>query len=210
LIEAKFWAGLTEAQPVDYLTCLSEQGGKALFFLVPRERVGSISSKIVEIALAAGVPVALESTKDGVRVGATPLGPRLIVFSWERVLSALAAACGQDEDLSAVANVHQLAGLVQRFVSEGFGSMSVSELTGLCVPRQVNAVASLAERIIAEGSGSDKVILHSHPSHWFNFSGKSLNLRHENAWFGIHYTAWAKYHMHWRALEDLKLWPSDS
>ncbi|MBI4816592.1 MAG: hypothetical protein HY791_10050 [Deltaproteobacteria bacterium] len=53
LIEAKFWAGLTENQPVTYIRRL-ESGG-ALLFLVPEARVVSIWSELLDRCVRAGM-----------------------------------------------------------------------------------------------------------------------------------------------------------
>ena len=42
LVENKFWAGLTEAQPVSYLGDLPEDGSGALLFIVPLSRLPSV------------------------------------------------------------------------------------------------------------------------------------------------------------------------
>ena len=47
-VENKFWAGLTDAQPVSYLEDLPEDLPSALMFIVPEQRVPTVWSELKE------------------------------------------------------------------------------------------------------------------------------------------------------------------
>jgi hypothetical protein len=193
-LEAKFWAGLTDAQPLEYLRRLREQGGRALLFIVPEERVASVSVHLEERAKAAAVQLSVPSTIEGVRSAKTPGGIRLMVISWKRLLAVLTAGCVRAEDEQAVANLDQLSGLVARFEAEGFGPMSPAELTDLSVPRRVKALADLVQAVIAKGEADKLINLGgTRPTHDWTSAGRYLSLPHGNGWLGIDHDAWARY-----------------
>jgi hypothetical protein len=193
-LEAKFWAGLTDAQPVDYLRRLDEQHGRALIFIVPEERVASISAHLEERARAAAVQLSPPSTVEGVRSVKATSGIRLMVISWKRLLAVLTAGCVRAEDRHAVANLDQLSGLVARFEAEGFGPMSPTELTDLSVPRRVKALAELVQAVIAKGEADQLINLGgTRPTHDWTSAGRYLSLPHGNCWLGIDHDAWARY-----------------
>ena len=47
ILEAKFWAGLTEAQPVEYIRRLSSDDGATLGFIAPDARIESLWRELV-------------------------------------------------------------------------------------------------------------------------------------------------------------------
>ena len=47
LVENKFWAGLTDAQPVSYLADLPEDPPTSLLFIVPRLRVATVWKELM-------------------------------------------------------------------------------------------------------------------------------------------------------------------
>ncbi len=47
-IEAKFWAALTDAQPVEYVKRLSDAGGGVLMFLAPERRLPTLHTEVRE------------------------------------------------------------------------------------------------------------------------------------------------------------------
>lgn len=193
-IEAKFWAGLTDAQPAGYLRRLKEQGGTALLFVVPEERVTSIGAHLVQRGAAADTALAPSTIADGAWKLTAPGGLRVLVTSWKRMLAILGAACVRAEDPAAVANIEQLSGLVGRFEAEGFGPMSPAELTDLSVPRRVRALVSVVQAVVDRGVAEKLIDLSRtrERADWTS-SGRYLSLLHGNAWFGLDHDAWARY-----------------
>jgi hypothetical protein len=200
-VEAKFWAGLTEAQPVEYLRRLREKGGKFLLFVVPEERITSVSATLAERTIDGNILITNKPT-DRVSAAATLSGRRISVIAWKHLLVALTSACGRADDRDSVANLDQLSALVARFESEGFGAMSRADLSDLSVPRRVRALAALVQAVVAKGKATSVINLAgTQTSHGWTSAGRYLALQHGNAWFGVDHDAWARY-----KLTPLWLW----
>jgi len=202
LLEGKFWAGLTDAQPGEYLRRLREHGGRVLALVVPHERVTSISGSLVE----ASKEKVQFTPKEGYSVAELRDGVRLIVLSWRQVLASLVAGCTQREDHRASADLAQLGGLVEQFESEGFHPLTKAELTNLSVPRTVKALAALLDALVARGKEDGLFTLGGlRPSSDWTSAGRYVHLPHGSCWLGIDHLAWARFHV-----SPLWLWfPAD-
>ena len=91
LVENKFWAGLTENQPVSYLETLAKYPQPTVLLVVaPEARVETLwrelkgRLKAAEISASDGTPVA-----SIVYSLTTDIGPILALTSWTRVVFAL-------------------------------------------------------------------------------------------------------------------------
>ena len=193
-VEAKFCAGLTDAQPVGYLRRLEEQGGAALLFVVPEERASSIGAHLGLRAAAAGLPLTPPTIQDGVGATRTPGGLGVLTVSWKQLLAVLTAACIRAEDQATVASLDQLTGLVARYETEGFGPMSARELTDLSVPGRVRSLTSIVRAVVVKGVSDGLIDLTgTRPQGDWTSAGQYLCLPHGNGWFGIDHDAWARY-----------------
>lgn len=117
IVEGKFWASLTENQPLGYLDRQALQfpgdpAGCLLLFLVPRRREHVITAE-------------LEQRLGGrhSRVGPFPVitdsnGRRVVVILWSQMLSQLQVAFEAVHDNEAVGDLAQLRGLCDRADSE--------------------------------------------------------------------------------------------
>jgi hypothetical protein len=91
-IENKFWAGLTENQPVNYLKRLAEYDQPSvLLMVVPAARQVTMWRELRRCIEDAKVSVtsSWDDTVGGVQLVATGIGPILALTSWEVLLSAL-------------------------------------------------------------------------------------------------------------------------
>ena len=61
-VENKFWAGLTDAQPVGYINALPEDVGSALLFVVPGQRLPSVWGELKARCIAAGMAFEHDTT----------------------------------------------------------------------------------------------------------------------------------------------------
>ena len=99
LVENKFWAGLTEAQPVSYLQALPCDASSGLVFIVPHQRMYGLWGELREKCRRNGVELGSESTTDAITWAQT--GHRtLAITSWKHVLETLEQAAGAGGDLA--------------------------------------------------------------------------------------------------------------
>jgi len=119
--EMKFWAGLTDKQPVEYLKLLPDDYGGLLLLVAPRSRLRALWSQC-ERRIAEDERLSFTSeTETGVDSISARLGPHMIaVVSWGRLLSFLHRKLALADDPSALSDLRQLKGLVDRIEREGF------------------------------------------------------------------------------------------
>jgi len=131
LVEAKFWAGLTDNQPVTYLKRLPNEADGLLLFIAPAMRFSTLWPELLRRCRVADVAVA-ESHNDiaqdfkAIRVGPTHT---LALASWRAVLASILRALETEGDLLAGSDVRQLQGLCERMDSDAFLPLSSEELT---------------------------------------------------------------------------------
>ena len=129
LVENKFEAGLTGAQPVGYLGQLSEGMSSGLLFIVPERHVDMIWNWLWERV-------------QGAR--------RLLITDWHHVLNALENAVDGEEVRCDVA---QFRGLIERLDSEAFQPLRDDQVANAEVPRLVIDFVGLIDSICARLDG---------------------------------------------------------
>lgn len=182
-VEAKFWAGLTDAQPGEYVRRLSDGGGGALVILAPERRLPSLTVEVRErLAASSWTAVGPMSFIVGnVRVG---------LISWSRLLGSLAAAVAND--IHASSDVAQLAGLVARFEEEGFLPLTRAELDDLEVPRRMLALGNLVNDIVDAGVRAGVLSTKGvRSSNGVGHTGRYVVFGTAGAWLGLSHARWA-------------------
>ena len=146
LIEAKFWAGLTDNQPVSYLSRLqSVDEPSALLFVVPMQRMETLWPEVCRLAREAKFDVLPDSETGDLRSAAIgDGGRRLMLTSWAALLSAMAAQSGGDP--AVLADIQQLRGLTEQMDSEAFLPLRPEEL-GPGFARRMRQLPSLIDDV---------------------------------------------------------------
>ena len=136
LIEAKFWAGLTDNQPNGYLAQLPDDGPSALLFVVPEARLEALWSEVYELAgqeygLAPGdVSGQLRSAS------IVDTECHLVMTSWRALLDRMAAHAGAVGDTRISGDIVQLRGLTEQMDTDALLPLRPEEL-GPEVPRRM-------------------------------------------------------------------------
>lgn len=114
LCEAKFYAGLTNNQPVSYIKRLSKYNESGLIFICPRDRMVSLWDKLKKIASEAGFEEKAVSeyivSYDNVH---------LSIISWNEILSELILNAAEREP-ERLGDLRQLEGFCEKIDSESF------------------------------------------------------------------------------------------
>lgn len=113
LLEAKFWAGLTEHQPNTYLKRIASTGG-ALLFLAPERRVPSLKNEVASKMELAGIGYNVHG--EGFVVGQV----HIFFLCWGALLNALWTSATNASDQTSLHNLFQLKALVDKIDSEAF------------------------------------------------------------------------------------------
>mgnify|MGYP000925758376 CR=1 FL=1 len=113
LVEAKFWAGLTEHQPNGYIRRIGQSSG-CLIFLVPERRIAALTNEL-ELKLKSEFITAREG-------GILLVNSKIPVFlvSWTEVIEHLWNSASTKGESEILHNLYQLRGLIQKLDSEGF------------------------------------------------------------------------------------------
>jgi hypothetical protein len=198
-LEAKFWAGLTQAQPVDYVKRLQAVGGKAILFLVPERRVTSLRGEVMARARASGSNVqpvgAHDVLVDGIHVA---------VVSWRQLLAGLAEAAQRGDESATAADIEQVDALCVAMEMQGFIPLSDEELTDLDVPRRVISLIDLGSAIVDEGAHRGILsVTGLRATHGWHTAGRYAEFKRAGCWIGLSHRRWLEHgHPLWLRFDD--------
>jgi hypothetical protein len=147
LIEAKFWAGLTDHQPNEYLARIVKQGG-SLGFIVPERRKTSLLSEL-KTRVDTNYTITIEENQVLVDNNTW-----LYVFSWTDLIDYLWHRASLKEDKESLFNLYQLKGLIQKLDSEGFIPFE-SELFTPMAGKQRDQLIDLIDSVVDSSSQLD-------------------------------------------------------
>ncbi len=209
LIEAKFWAGLTDNQPNTYLARLPEDTPSALLFVAPAQRVETLwpelSGRAEEqhrLRVTSDTPTSGELR--GVSIDDS--GHKMMLTSWRAVLERMESQASLAGDGAAVKDIEQLRGLTERMDSDAFLPIHSNEL-GQEFPRRmlnlIDLVDAATQRAIANGWADASGLRATPKRHGY---GRYFRLHDVVVWFGIDMSSWA-----WVESGHTPLWlgPSD-
>lgn len=199
LIEAKFWAGLTENQPGTYLRRLLSDGRPAvLLFIAPELRLPTLWPHVKSRAAEASFRLEANAETGGIRSAtiATASNQRLMLTSWRALLGAMAARVQVDGDGLAAEDIRQLEALCERQDTDAFLPLRADELAPE-VPRRLRDLRRLVDDAVAEATRSgfankQGLAVASRPEGY----GTYLRLGSETAgawagaWFGVNVELW--------------------
>lgn len=188
IVENKFWAGLTDAQPVKYLKTLpDDEIDSLLVFVVPKTRSPIIWRELIQRCDDADIEVRKVDHHFDVVLTKLTCGNRHIgVTNWETVLATLINIPKVQED------VRQLRALTDLMDAEAFLPIQPEELLNVDLARRLMNYADLAERVVEElkhRQVGDKDGLQAASSIYY--SGTYLRLKKKlEVWLGFDFDLW--------------------
>ena len=121
LVEAKFWAGLTANQPVEYLSRLESNPPSALLVVAPAARFESLWDELRRRIQDSNILKFQEGQRsEGVWASQVDNGVSLLMTSWEVLLGRLSAQVNAAGDVAGGNDIEQLRGLTQLEDREAF------------------------------------------------------------------------------------------
>ena len=205
LIEAKFWAGLTENQPGTYLARLPvDSSPTVLLFVAPEARLESLWIELLRQTRNSSIPSRV-SALEGIRCMPVDSGRQyLMLTSWRMLLdrmlvSSVAAADAIESD------IRQLQALCEQQDTTAFLPIKPEEFAP-AFPRRMlqlnqlidDAVERAMERGIVNTDQLRKTPL-AHGYGRYLKLGSDRSSRWAGAWFGINFDLWAE-------SEDTPIW----
>jgi hypothetical protein len=200
-IENKFWAGLTDNQPVNYLKRLATYSRPSILLVIaPAPRQHTLWSELQRRAIEAGLSLERLSDAAGFHSAAhTSIGPILAVTSWDSILSVLEQETIDDPE--ARGDLMQLRALCDAADINAFSPLSREELTNQRLPNLVLQLNSIWEEVTALGvtrgiidhKGTRPQASSERIGRYTYFAGKADEGNQAGAWFGIHFRLWKKH-----------------
>ncbi len=194
-VENKFWAGLTDNQPVSYLRILAKNAYPTILLIVAphareqpllrelKRKLNEAEISTTEQAAAAG---ALHSL-------ATGIGPILVLTSWAKLLSFLELEVIDDK--AAKSDLLQLRALCEEVESDSFAPFSAEQFSNQQTPAFVLQLMSIVqasvEKAVSEKVGDFRGVAKRwttpYPGRYFRFS----DFEHgPGIWLVIHFELW--------------------
>ena len=190
LIEAKFWAGLTENQPNGYLERLPNDGPAALLFVAPEARRDTLWAELQRRSTA---QLSDSSEENGFRSAKVCDSQRyLMLTSWRSLLGQMASQSSEAGESSAQMDIRQLQGLTEWMDEEAFLPLQPTELA-----------PGIARRMLGLRTLVDAATRRGRRAGWISTEGlavaaqqtgygRYINLFDAGAWFGYRFDLWAQ------------------
>lgn len=190
LVEAKFWAGLTDNQPNAYLARLPDDSPAALLFVAPEARIPALWP---ELEHRVGKKLESADSGDGIRSAIVDgAAKRLLMVSWARLLSRMSERVREaHEDPGVQAGIQQLLGLTQRMDVDQRLPLHQEEFAPHFA-RRVRNYMSLVNESTEKGIAGKWLdsCRKDGTSAWYGY-GWSLRFAGTTAWFGIRWSLWS-------------------
>lgn len=121
IVENKFWAGLTENQPISYLSMLPKEEPAILLFLAPSLRIISLFNELIRRVEAdkyeSQKMILSEVESKVIKLNKYHF---LAITSWRSILTFILNGVEQEHDKASASDIHQLLGLTERMDEEAF------------------------------------------------------------------------------------------
>ncbi len=193
-VENKFWAGLTDNQPISYLKQLAAYSQPTVLLVVaPAAREQTLWRQLSRRLLDAGISVSECDAAAGVaRSVATQLGPILALTSWTNVLSVLEQEVVDDP--SARGDLVQLRALCDAADNDAFAPVSAVELSDRRTPAFILQLSSIVQEAVDLAVTENVLnITRLMPQASWERIGRYAKVSGDlgaGAWLGIHFGLW--------------------
>ncbi len=149
IVEAKFWAGLTDNQPVGYLKRLPAGSAGILLFLVPAVRVSYLWRELIRRCKEGDCKVSESKViSDEAKLVDIDNTHTLAIASWRAVLTHMSLQANLAGEAETVADLLQLQGICDRMDEEAFLPLQSEELNSQTARRIIQYSGLVDDAII--------------------------------------------------------------
>ena len=203
LVEAKFWARLTDNQPEGYLNRLHGDQQSALLFVAPATRLGSLWSELRQRLSDQGIELEEPCRNvDWMSAAVRYRNQHLMVISWASLLDSMTQRAEIDGDKAAINDIDQLRGLAAREDDDAaFMPLRPEEMSPE-IPRRIMSWKQVVDGVISEMTRLGWTKADSQRPRYddtIEYYGRMLNFAGTKAWFGVS-------HEHWAQRRNTPLW----
>jgi len=187
--EIKFWAGLTDNQPVTYLGRLPADEPGLLLFVAPLRREAYLKAELSRRLGDAGftaVEADLLGPGSALRVGGHTVG----IIGWRPLLAAIESRLQNAGDRDGLSDLRQIQGLADRMDEDAFLPLTSEELSGGTGPRIIQLTGLLDDvvtRLTAAGLISIKGLRAAATARWV---GRWIRLAGAEALLRVDFQRW--------------------
>ena len=197
-VENKFWAGLTDNQPVPYLHELAARPVPTVLLMVgPEAREESLRRELIRrLADDSMAVTSLDNTAVSVsyafEVGADRF---LALTSWPRLLAALSLAVGDDP--ATRSDLAQLSSLCESADHDAFLPLAPETISDQRIPALISQLSTVVQAAVDLGV-SEKLLTTRglKPQASWERIGRYVGYtsdHHIGIWFGTHFVLWKEY-----------------
>ncbi len=197
LIENKFWAGLTDSQPVQYVRSLAPRPAPSiLLMVVPAARRETVWREVARRLSEAEISAGEHPSSGGARRAlTTSLGPLLALTTWDDVLTAIEGELS--EEPQALSDVRQLRALCEAADRDAFTPFTAEELTDQRTPALLLKLGRIIQDAVTAASADGFVAVEGlRPTASWDRMGRYVWMGargNVGAWFGTALHLWARH-----------------
>jgi len=194
VIENKFWAGLTDNQPVTYIGCLPKGVAASVLFVVPEARLQLVWHEVAKRCRDAKIPVGEDQTLGTMTAASIEGGHFIAITSWKVLLDALSMAVTSAGEIERCNDIAQLQGLCKRMDNEAFLPLRGDELTNLEMARRVINLSELPFDIV-NGAAVKKLCSRDgvRETNYRHGSGARIRIGKYTIWVGFDTKSWLRH-----------------
>jgi hypothetical protein len=193
ITEAKFWAGLTDKQPIVYLKRLPRNSSGVLIFIAPAKRCSILWSELLRRCKDGGLKVGRQRSIHNEFMAANVTSKHVLaVASWRSVLSVILAAVESEAQTEIAADVRQLFGLCERMDDAAFLPLRSEELTtqiGARVIQFSQLINDVIDRAVSKGIAS---VTGLHQASGAGWSGRYMKIHGQGCFLAFEADAWSR------------------
>jgi len=145
LIEAKFWASLTNNQPNEYINRLEENS--VLIFLVPSSRTRAIYGEVLNRITEKYSDI--ETDAENLKIKMNQINKFVIIKKWDEVLKAIKSELQQENNQTLISDVDQIIGFCETIDNISFQPITDSDLSP-SIPKKINSYYNIVDNVVEE------------------------------------------------------------
>lgn len=143
LIEAKFWASLTNNQPNTYIKRL--KNNSVLIFLVPSLRIRSIYEEVMHRIRKELSPINVDHKSYTITINSK----YVIIKSWSEILNAIKSELLQENNQELVSDINQIIGFCETIDNNSFQPIQDEDLAP-GIPKKIVTYYSIIDKVVDE------------------------------------------------------------
>ena len=145
LIEAKFWASLTNNQPNAYLKRLKEN--TVLIFLVPSLRQRTVFEEVKGRVFEENQD--LEIDLENLKILIKSTNQHILFISWNEILSSIKSKIEKTNNINLLSDINQIIGLCEIVDKNSFHPLVDEDLSPK-IPKNINSYYEIVDKVVDE------------------------------------------------------------